>query len=781
MLDLLVQAGCLIIVNSSDMPEWIVWAAVVELLGLAALPLLRAAFGNRRDAALLSRLTGLAMTAWLAWAMTLLPRIPFERRTLWIAAGLVALASWVVNRRAVAAKSEAAIGKFWGPEETRGAIWFWAPALVFLFIRACLPEILGQEKFMDLAFVNSIARNKGMPPLDPWMAGRTINYYYWGYLLAASLVRMAAVVTTVGYNLAVATFAGFSFSAAGCLGFRLSGGRPRAALLSGFAAVFAGNLAGAFDAWKAPFGRGFDYWHASRVIGAGKTIDEFPFFTFFHADLHPHLLAFPYFLAAFAVATRVLELPSRPPGQSPQGWRDRLVEWWPPVLLAFLAGTARAANNWLLPAIAILIVGVSVLRVGAPARIPKNATDAVWGAIRGGAILLVSLALWWPYSTSYSLLRPKDGTSVLAATTMNSELGEFLLFWALLLVPLFVALVFLAPSRSAGGEAEARRRDFDVALLGGASVALALTTSTSVLLVLVPLGWLALTSAWRSLKAPEADPAGVATSLMLVLGLSMVAGCEFVYFRDSYGLDLQRMNTVFKFYNQAWPLIGIAAAVLAERAWTALGDPGPRPRSRLAVRTLLAACLVLSVLYPLDAALSRWRMHEGAWTLDAFPALNRRSPGDAAAIAWLGTHAPLGSIVLEASGDPYSEFARVSSHTGIPTVMGWANHEGLWRNNEQEVADRAALVKAFYSGLDERVASLFLQRYGVTHVVLGEMERSHYPGADRVSDFIFLTPVFPESGRSFPGMTVVYEVHTARPPAGAVPPPSSAPPPLPSR
>lgn len=754
------------------MPEWIVWAAVVELLGLAALPLLRAAFSNRRDAALLSRLTGLALTAWLAWAMTLLPRVPFERRTLWIAAALVAVASWAVHRRATAGKDETVRGGFWGPEETRGALWFWVPTAIFLVIRACLPEILGQEKFMDLAFVNSIARNKGMPPLDPWMSGKTINYYYWGYLLAASLVRMTAAVTTIGYNLAVATFAGFSFSAAGCLGFRLSGGRAKAALLSGFASVFAGNFAGALDAWKAPFGKGFDYWHASRVIGAGKTIDEFPFFTFFHADLHPHLLAFPYYLAAFAVATRVLELPSRPPGQSPATWRERLAKWWPPILLAFVAGTARAANNWTLPALAILILAVSILRVGRPARIPKP-IDGVWGVIRGGLVLLLSLVLWWPYSTSYSLARAKDGTSLLAATTMNSDLGEFLLFWVLLLVPLAVGLPLVlggpglapadAPKAASGDEAERRRRDFRLALLAGVSILAALATSTSVLLVLAPLTIAAVAWAWRALRGPEPDPAGVATSLMLALGLSMVAGCEFVYFRDSYGLELQRMNTVFKFYNQAWPLIGVAAAVLAERAWR------ETVRWRRLLRVVLAACLVAALLYPVDAALSRLRMHEGAWTLDAFPSLNRRSPGDAAAIAWLGSHAPLGSIVLEASGDPYSEFARISSHTGIPTVMGWANHEGLWRNNEQEVTDRAALVKAFYEGLDDRVATLFLQKYNVTHVVLGEIERRRYPGADRIGEYIFLKPVFPENGRSFPGMTVVYTVHTAAPPANVRP------------
>ena len=41
----------------------------------------------------------------------------------------------------------------------------------------------------------------------------------------------------------------------------------------------------------------------------------------------------------------------------------------------------------------------------------------------------------------------------------------------------------------------------------------------------------------------------------------MIAGCEFIYFKDSYGQRLQRMNTIFKFYEQVWVLFGVASAV----------------------------------------------------------------------------------------------------------------------------------------------------------------------------------------------------------------------------
>jgi uncharacterized membrane protein len=69
---------------------------------------------------------------------------------------------------------------------------------------------------------------------------------------------------------------------------------------------------------------------------------------------------------------------------------------------------------------------------------------------------------------------------------------------------------------------------------------------------------------------------------------------------------------------------------------------------------------------------------------------------DQAALSWLRIHVPTGTSVLEAVGQTeqgtpggdYTEFARVSSLTGIPTPLGWSggSHLPAWgadmgRNN----------------------------------------------------------------------------------------------------
>ena len=718
------------------MGDILAWALTVEALGLAALPLLRVFFGNRRDSALLSRPVGLALVSYVGWAATHLPRIPFDRRLLLFALLAVAVVSYRVDRKSRPRRPDS---PFWGAEDSRAAKYFWATAAVFLIIRAAVPEILGAEKFMDLAFFNSIERYGAMPPLDPWMSGKTINYYYWGYLLAAVLGKLASASPFVGYNLAVATFAGYSFCAAASLGARLAEGRRIASLASGFVAVFAGNVQGAIDSIRSPLDKGFDYWHASRVIANGDTINEFPFFTFFHADLHPHLLAFPYFLAAFVFAHRLYER-EPPAADSPAGaarWR-RLSAY---LLAAFIAGTAVAANTWNLPSIAIgLVFAMALRRAGAGAGLKWR--DLIRGGLAGGATALAGLLLFRPYARTYAL--PYNG---LGWTKQKSELFEFLGVWGLFFA---VGIVALWP-KSETEERARRRRDLRLAVSAGVALAAAFTFGKPVLLPLIFLALLALERAAAAIAGKGTDPGASAVlfaSLLLLLSLGAIGGCEFIYFKDSYGDQLQRMNTIFKFYHQAWPLFGIAVVVFAERVWR---EPG---RRGVSLRWIAGAAAVVALLYPVNVAGSRLRQREGSFSLDALPAMARRNAGDAAAVAWLDKNAPGGSVILEATGDPYRELARISTHTGLPTVMGWSNHEGLWRGNDQEVSVRTQLVRGFYSTADEESAMEIVKKFGVRYVVLGDLERATHPNADHIRNFLFLEPVLQ-------GPTTVFKVHTA--------------------
>jgi YYY domain-containing protein len=703
--------------------DMLFWIAVVELVGLAALPLLRAYFGNRRDAALLARPVGLAIVAYTGWAFTRLASGHFSRGTLIAAFVAVAFGGALVNR-----SRKAAVGSepLFGTEEKLAAAIFWGTAGAFLLLRAAVPEILGAEKFMDLAFLNSLTRRESMPPADPWLAGFTINYYYWGYLLAAVPAKLAGINPSVAYNLALATFAGFSSCAAACLGFRLSSGRLAAGLGAAALTVFAGNAAGALDALHNPLARDFDYWPASRVIGLDPatheytTINEFPFFTFFHADLHPHLLAFPFFLAAFALAHRFMERGKHLASAEALTFKRLTGPAASGLLLALVAGTSVAANKWTLPAIGILLVFAGIFRTTQGRRLPEY-DEGVLGAVAGVAVFLVGLALFFWYEQSYQL--PNKGT---ARTTLTSGLLEFLAMWGTLFALSYLALRPRAPEKA---KARERFQLFVAAVIAGSFLlGLLLKPATPVLTVVLPLAILAGSYGWKALHRADADGSELFTAFLLLFALAMITGCEFVHFKDNYGEKLQRMNTLFKFYHQAWPLLAVAGAVLVEKGWREGG------RSRHLFRVVLGVAVAASALYPLECFVSRLRQHSGPFSLDARTALERRAPGDAAAIGWLEQNAQPNDVVLEATGNPYSEFARISSHTGIPTVLGWGNHEGLWRGDSPEISVRQQAVKSFYTQPEAPLSEQILDRFHVTLVVVGELERQTYPGAAAVAE-----------------------------------------------
>ena len=72
------------------------------------------------------------------------------------------------------------------------------------------------------------------------------------------------------------------------------------------------------------------------------------------------------------------------------------------------------------------------------------------------------------------------------------------------------------------------------------------------------------------------------------------------------------------------------------------------------------------------------------------------------------------TVILETTGDPYSYFARFSSNTGLPTVLGWANHEGLWRGHDHEPSWRGAIdVLRIYNATTLAEVQPLLDRYKV--------------------------------------------------------------------
>ena len=88
-------------------------------------------------------------------------------------------------------------------------------------------------------------------------------------------------------------------------------------------------------------------------------------------------------------------------------------------------------------------------------------------------------------------------------------------------------------------------------------------------------------------------------------------------------------------------------------------------------------------------------------------------------------------VVAEAVGGPYdANYGRVAGLTGIPTVLGWENHEGQWRGPTyaQVVGTRPQDIDRIYDDLRWDVVSPLISTYGIDYIFFGETERSKYGG-----------------------------------------------------
>ncbi len=221
--------------------------------------------------------------------------------------------------------------------------------------------------------------------------------------------------------------------------------------------------------------------------------------------------------------------------------------------------------------------------------------------------------------------------------------------------------------------------------------------------------------------------------MLIFTGLALTLVVEFVYLRDSFGV---RMNTVFKFYYQGWVMMGIASAYAI---WWLL-DRLERPLGRALFSIATIVLIVLGLVYTVMAIPSRAGEFADAPNLDGASGIAQANPDDWAAIQWLDANAETGlpagtvPVILEAPsvtvsdsyrGGSYTYTGRISTFTGLPTLLGWASHEAQWRGNYDEQSARAPIIATIYTTSNGQVMLDLLHQWDVSYVILGQTEMTY--------------------------------------------------------
>lgn len=175
-------------------------------------------------------------------------------------------------------------------ELERSEIVFAVVFFFFIFLRFLNPSIFDAEKFMDMAFMNSVLKSPTLPPNDPFFANEKLDcYYYFGHVLGAGIILLSFAPPEIGYNIAVSALPAYT----AILTYGIFERDRKLAILGMIFVLFSGNAYSFVDLLQRPF-TGLDflyYWNSTRVISG--TINEFPYFSFIHADLHAHVFAIP--------------------------------------------------------------------------------------------------------------------------------------------------------------------------------------------------------------------------------------------------------------------------------------------------------------------------------------------------------------------------------------------------------------------------------------------------------------------------------------------------------
>ena len=246
--------------------------------------------------------------------------------------------------------------------------------------------------------------------------------------------------------------------------------------------------------------------------------------------------------------------------------------------------------------------------------------------------------------------------------------------------------------------------------------------------------------ALRTIAFPDyGAPVALFVSLLAGTAFALVLGLD--VFRVEG--DIERMNSVFKFYLQVWVLLALAAAFMLWRLLVSSMFKGEKPwEFRYVWAGGLAILLVSASIYPVlgtqDRVRDRFNGNATSLTLDGLEYIKgttyneAEGPVDLEAdfkgITWLRQNVMGSPIVLEANTPTYRWGGRVSIHTGLPSVVGWQWHQEQQRwDYRQMVAPRIRDVERIYSTEDASVAVDLLREYGVKYIYVGQLERLYYP------------------------------------------------------
>jgi len=672
----------------SDLTSIFQWWTLIFFLGLTFIPLTNLIFQNFFDRGyIFAKIIGIAIISYTAFILGFLKILPFTTQSLYIIFGLFILVNLFIKR-----KSQLNIKQFL-PIIFIEEFLFIAIFLLWSFIHAHQPEIHGLEKYMDFGFINSILRAEYFPPLDMWLTPFYINYYYFGHLVTAVLTKLSFLSSSTTFNLMLSTISGLTFVGAFSIGanllFKLNAKRYTlyaGGLITAFILNFAGNLHAIYlffkpyenespvPFWQLVFSLNSfpnSYWYPNATRFIENTIHEFPIYSSVVSDLHGHVLDIPFVLLTIAVLLSLV-----------LSFKIENLKFKIP-LISFLLAVMYMTNAW--DGIIYFLLTSLVLSY-----VLKNITKYFNIGLLVICIFIGSIIFSLPFNLNFKPFA--SGIGILCAPKFLTNVGNF--------GPFLFETDHCQHSPL-----------WQLGILYGFFY----------FWIISFILFLKLNTKRLTLNASD-----IFVGILIILSTLLIVLPEFIYVKDIYPAHY-RANTMFKLVYQAFIMLSISSAYIIVRIIINFKFQISNSKFLHYVYLLFAILFfILVFLYPYFAINSYFGNLKNYQGLDGIKYLKSSYPNDYSAILWINKNIKGQPVILEAQGDSYTDYARVSANTGLPTVLGWTVHEWLWRGSYDIPSPRIEEVTKMYESENLKETKSLLKKYKVSFVFIGDLERQKY-------------------------------------------------------
>jgi YYY domain-containing protein len=680
----------------------IVWWLVLVVIGLITFPLVSRVCNRLPDKGYsISKILGLLLITFFCWFFASTHLVKFGYINITISLLLLLVLSFFSGRKHLNLKNLPL--KAMLISEVIFAVAF---ALFLSYVRY-KPDIFFaySEDFMNFAFLNSILRSSYFPPLDPWLSGNSLPYYYGGHLLVAILTLISRVPPAISYNLAVSMFFGLFV----CASYGLLYDVTRRKLFGLVAVAFVcllGFSSGIFQLFAfishhsilghgVPGEHNFVDWLLNFDVGSGVIPDTgngYPYSNFLQVEMHARMMTLPFqvmYITLLFALFKGAEHESKPVKS------DFLLSVF---ILGVSLGFFWLLHTWDYPVYFALTVFAFVL---------LKMKLGIKGLV---GILGLSLILYVPHYTS-----GMTGFGGIGVVHVRTELADIAEMFALFLFVLFSFFHVAFKGRLFRGETLILMTALAIVV-----AAAAFLLHFQLILVLIPLLLVPLYCIYKAQTKRETE----FMLLLVFMGALVLLFCEIFFMKD--GMPLERFNTVMKLYLAVWILWGIASAY-----GVFLVVNNTKGKQKAVWVTLLLVLVIVCIIQPVGQTIG-WANGKRTYfglnrgTLDGVAYVNMIAPGDYEAIKWINENIKGQPVMLEAPGGAYQFTSHISAMTGLPTVVGWVTHEVLWHNSWDVITGRPPGADTIYQTTDEGEATPLIEKYNIEYIYVGYIEKQKY-------------------------------------------------------